>query len=169
MQAEADLAARNRICDIAMRTELFAADWSNCDRVSNYVANLVSQRRADPLRYANLFSSVLNELLETAFRKHGASGNINCRVYRGGKHDTIEISIPCDDATRGFYASAVTEASRPDVAERFVKALLDDAEFRPEIGLLELAADYHATLHLDTSVAGIARITVDFVLDERNH
>lgn len=169
MQADGDLAARKRVFDVCMRTDLFAADWSNCDRVSNYVANLVSQRRPDPLRYANLFSSVLNELLETAFRKHGSVGNIGCSVFRGDGRDSIELSIPCDEATRGFYVAAVSEANRPDVAERFVRALLDDAGFNPQIGLLELAADYQATLNLDTSVAGIAKITVDFVLDERSH
>ena len=62
MSASYESTAQNRVFDIVIGADLFASDWSNCDRISNYIGNLVSQRRTDSLRYANLFSSVLNEL-----------------------------------------------------------------------------------------------------------
>ena len=166
MTASYESTAKDRVFDIVIGTGLFAADWSICDRISSYVANLVSQRRTDSLRYANLFSSVLNELLEIAFRCHHAPGEIACTVYRGGPGDSIELSVPCDAATRTFYESAVAEACRADVAEHFVKTMLDEHRFDPQIGLMALAADYQAKVALDVSSSDRVTIIVDFVLDE---
>lgn len=166
MSASYASTAQNRVFDMVIGTDLFASDWSNCDRISNYVANLVSQRRTDSLRYANLFSSVLNELLETAFRRHHAPGEIACTVYRGAPGDSIELSVPCDAATRMFYESAVAEACRADVAERFFTMMLGEQPFDPQIGLMALAADYQAKVALNASHGDRVTLTVDFVIDE---
>jgi hypothetical protein len=53
------------LIEISMRMNDFSAEWMHCDRISSYVARMVSQNSADPLFHANLFSSALNELLET--------------------------------------------------------------------------------------------------------
>ena len=45
---------------------------------------MVSHNRSDSLLYANLLSSALNELLETAFIHHGPDGDFSCRVSRAG-------------------------------------------------------------------------------------
>lgn len=166
MPVSLESTAQDRVFDLVIGADLFASDWSNCDRIANYVANLVSQRRTDSLRYANLFSSVLNELLETAFRRHHAPGEIACTVYRGAPGDSIELSVPCDDATRMFYESAVAEACRADVAERFFTMMLGEQPFNPQIGLMALAADYQAKLALDASDGDRVTLTVDFVIDE---
>ncbi len=166
MPASFESTAQDRVFDIVIGADLFAADWSNCDRISNYVANLVSQRRTDSLRYANLFSSVLNELLETAFRCHHAQGEIACTVYRSTLHDCIDLSVPCDAAIREFYESAVTKASQPDAADRFIRMMLDERPFDPQIGLMALAADYQAKITLDASVGNRVTISVGFVIDE---
>ena len=41
----------------------FASEWLHCDRISSYLARMVSHNRTDSLLYANLLSSALNELL----------------------------------------------------------------------------------------------------------
>lgn len=166
MPASLESTVQDRVFDMVIGADLFAADWSNCDRISNYVAGLVSQRRTDSLRYANLFSSVLNELLETAFRCHRAPGEIACTVYRGTLHDRIELSVPCDAASRAFYESAVAKACLPDAADHFISVMLDEQPFDPQISLLALAADYQARITLDASAGDQVTISVGFVIDE---
>jgi hypothetical protein len=167
MSVNTKIVGGDLVFGISIRAELLASDWSSCGRIANYAASLVSHRRVDPLRYANLFSSVVNELLETAFRRHGSAGDIVCKVYRGTPRDSIEISVPCDAATREFYEAAVAQSSRDDVTERYVDALLlGEPQNDPGIGLLELAADYQARLALETGVQDRLTLTVELVLDE---
>lgn len=165
MSASYESTAQNRVFDIVIGADLFASDWSNCDRISNYIGNLVSQRRTDSLRYANLFSSVLNELLETAFRRHHAPGEIACTVYRGAPGDSIKLSVPCDAAT-GPLRVGCCWRHRADVADGSVTMMLAEQPFDPQIGLMALAADYQAKVALDASHSDRVTITVDFVIDE---
>jgi hypothetical protein len=159
-------APAGRVLDIAMATHLFASDWAYCDQMATYAAALVSQRRADSLRYANLFSSVLNELLETVFRQHHPHGEIACRIFRGEPNDRIELTIPCDASTRAFYESAMVDASSPDVAEKYLSSLLDNTISDPRIGLLELAADYRAQLSLVENAGDTLTLVVDIIIDD---
>jgi hypothetical protein len=166
MLGTTETAGRDLVFGIAIRTDLFASDWATCDRVANYAATLVSHRRVDPLRYANLFSSVLNELLETAFRRHAPDGEIRCNVYRGAPRDCIELTVPSNAAVHDFYSSAVAEACHEDVGDRYVAALFEDRQVDPAIALLELAADYQARMTLEAREPDQLTLTVDLVLDE---
>ena len=109
--------------EMALGVEAFASNWAHCDKIATYVARLVSHNRTDSLLYANLFSSALNELLETAFRAHRGGGELACHVSRSGPVDRIELTIPCDEVLRGFYTRAIEELSGDDVSERYVAAL----------------------------------------------
>lgn len=137
------------LLEIALAPKVFSSDWGHCDRIATYVARMVSHNRTDSLHYANLFSSAFNELLETAFRYHDVHGELGCAVSRAGPVDRIELTIPCDDAQRGFYRRTVASLDHSDVAERYVHALLAEGPLDPGIGLLELAVDYQAQLLLD--------------------
>jgi hypothetical protein len=157
------------LLEIAMGTEVFASNWSHCDRIATYVAKLVSHNRTDSLLYSNLFSSALNELLETAYRAHGDGGDIACSVSRAGAVDRIELTIPCDEETRGFYTSAIEDTRREDVAERYVAALLSEGSLDPRIGLLELAVDYKAVLSLKSDKPDAVRLVADLALEEQQN
>ena len=152
-----------KLFELRIGAEMFAADWSHCDRISSYVADLLSHARTDSLRYANLFSSVLNELLETVFHHHAAMGSIRCAVSRAGTLDRIEISLPCDGATRAFYHAAMAEIAKPDVADRYLKTMLSGTGHS---GLMELAVDYSAKLSVTDSAPGELHLTTELVLEE---
>lgn len=154
------------LLEIAMGAEVFASNWSHCDRIATYVAKLVSHNRTDSLLYSNLFSSALNELLETAFRAHRGDGDIACSISRAGPVDRIELTIPCDEALRSFYAGAIEDVRRADVGERYVEALLSEGSLDPRIGLLELAVDYRAELSLKPEKSGAVRLVADLALEE---
>ena len=152
-----------KLFEFRMAAGAFAADWSHCDRISSYVADLVSHGQADTLRYSNLFSSVLNELLETVFRNHIAKGAVVCAVSRASSLDRIELTIPCDAAARAFYGAAIADACKPDAAERYLKSMLAAAGGN---GLMELAVDYRARFSLRDGAPGELHLATEFVLEE---
>lgn len=153
----------DQVFEISMAAEAFAADWTHCDRIASYVATMVSHARADSLRYANLFSSVLNELLETAFHNHHGAGAIACAVSRRGATDRIALTLPGDAPTRAYYEAAIADSARPDAAERYLQSMLsgDGAS-----GIMELAVDYKARLTLRGSAPGALQLVTDIVLED---
>lgn len=131
-----------------MGIEDFASEWLHCDRISSYVARMVSHSRTDPLLYANLLSSALNELLETAFAHHGSKGDFSCRVSRAGEADVIELDLPCDETALAFYREAARRLTQPDLAEVYREALFSPGTADPHLGLLEVAVDYRARISI---------------------
>lgn len=154
------------LLEVALGTETFAANWAHCDRIATYVARMVSHNRTDSLLYSNLFSSALNELLETAFRAHRQGGEINCTISRAGAVDRIALTIPCDDKLRSFYLDAINSLSADDVGDRYVAALLAEGELDPRIGLLELAVDYRAALSITPSEDDKVCLIADLSLED---
>ena len=132
-----------------MGIEAFASEWLHCDRISSYLARMVSHNRADSLLYANLLSSALNELLETAFVHHGPEGDFSCRVSRAGEADVIELDLPCDEHDIVLlHATAAQRLQQPDLAEIYHAALFSPGSADPHLGLLEVAVDYRARISI---------------------
>jgi hypothetical protein len=154
------------LLEIALGVGTFSSNWAHCDRIATYIARLVSHNRTDSLLYSNLFSSALNELLETAFRAHRGDGELGCSVSRAGGVDRIELTIPCDDALRRFYVSTIDDLHRGDAAERYVEALLTEGDLDPRIGLLELAVDYKARLSLKPGDGDAVCLIADLALED---
>lgn len=153
------------LLQIDMDIGVFGAQWTHCDRISTYVARMVSHNRADSLLYANLFSSALNELLETAFRVHNGEGRFACCIKRSGPVDRIELTVPCDPNQAGFYGKAVEIARGPGASERYREALFSTGPLDPDIGLLELAADYNAKMSVERAGNGTIRLVADLALE----
>jgi len=154
------------LIEISMNLDTFISSWTNCDRISTYIARVVSHDRADSLLYSNLFSSALNELMEAAFRSNGKTGRLQCNVLRSGRMDRIELVIPCDDSARSFYEDAVARLSGEDAADLYTQALFSRGHVDPHIGLLELAIDYKARLSIKPAPDDAIRLTADFVLED---
>jgi hypothetical protein len=154
------------LLEIAIRTDVFSSNWEHCDRVASYVARMVSHNRTDSLLYLNLFSSALNELLETAFRSHKGEGEIACKVLRDGPIDRVELTIPCDAETKSFYREAVELVQRPDAADSYIAALFAEGTVDRRIGLLELAVDYRAKFSLGDSDPSSVHLVADLAIDE---
>jgi hypothetical protein len=142
------MSGTDQLLEVSMGIDDFSSEWTHCDRISTYVARIVSHNRSDSLLYANLLSSALNELLETVFANHGPDGDFSCRVKRSGTKDVIELTLPCDDTTRRFYETAATRLGRRDVADLYRTALLAQGEQDPHLGLLEVAVDYQAKISI---------------------
>jgi hypothetical protein len=156
------------LIEVDMEAEVFGADWAHCDNLSSYVARMVSHNRADSLLYSNLFSSALNELLETAFRAHASDGTFRCRIWRSGRTDRVELVIPCRAEQQVFYLDTVALAHHGDAAERYHGMLFSDRSFDTRTGLLELAVDYAAAITVEPEGDHAVRLTTDLVLEPEN-
>ncbi|TWI79538.1 hypothetical protein JM93_04309 [Roseibium hamelinense] len=126
----------------------FSSDWGNCDLMSTYVSKMVSTDRTDSLLFANLYSSAVNELFETAFRVHGENGSLVCKFFRNGNLDRVELSIPANDAVADFYAAAIERTAAPNANEAYLNILFQSDAIDPALGLLELVLNYGAALQL---------------------
>ncbi|HWK67637.1 MAG TPA: ubiquinone biosynthesis methyltransferase UbiE [Rhizobiaceae bacterium] len=144
----------------------FASDWAYCDRLSSYAAKMVSHNRTDSLLYSNLLSSAMNELLETAHRAHGATGNFVCSILRNGNKDRVELVIPNDLAGLDFYRKALNRLSQENLAETYRAALFQEGPIDPTIGLMELAVDYNARLIIEPMDDGAVRLAAELTLED---
>jgi len=126
----------------------FSSVWDNCDLMSTYVSKMVSTNRTDSLLFANLYSSALNELLETVYRVHGPQGVLVCRFFRDGLADRIEVDMPADETVWGFYETAVALAQTDNARDQYLKCLFETEGLDPSLGILELALNYGARLEL---------------------
>lgn len=148
-----------------MGIEAFAAEWLHCDRISSYLARMVSHSRADSLLHANLLSSALNELLETAFAHHGPQGDFSCRVSRAGEADVIELDLPCDEKTLAFYREAAQRLKEPDLAGLYHAALFAPGVADPLLGLLEVAVDYRARISIVPEQGNRLKLAAEMALE----
>lgn len=153
------------LVEISMGIEAFASEWLHCDRISSYLARMVSHNRRDSLLYANLLSSALNELLETAFAHHGPQGAFSCRVSRSGEADLIELDLPCDEASLSFYADAARRLGQPDVTAAYQAALFADGGPDPHLGLLEVAVDYRARISIQPENGNRLKLAAEVALE----
>ena len=149
-----------------MSMDGFASDWAYCDRLSSYVARMIGHNRRDSLLYSNLFSSALNELVETAFRAHRPGGDLVCSIWRCGARDRIELRIPCDPALARFYRTTADILAGPDTGERYRQALFSDGPLPVNIGLLELAVDYKAGISVDAAGDDAIVLRAELSLEE---
>ena len=153
------------LVEISMGIEAFASEWLHCDRISSYLARMVSHNREDSLLYANLLSSALNELLETAFAHHGPEGDFSCRVSRAGNADVIELDLPCDDETLSFFTEAASRLKQPNLAEIYHSALFSGGKADPHLGLLEVAVDYKAQISIQQEKGNRLKLAAELALE----
>lgn len=144
----------------------FSSDWAYCDRLSSYMARMVSHNRSDSVLYSNLLSSALNELLETVFRCHQGGGEFTCAISRKGVRDRVELTIPVDSTASRFYYDAVAGVSAPDAAEQYRNALFSEGPLPASLGLLELAVDYTARFSIEALGEGSLRLLAELALEE---
>jgi hypothetical protein len=165
-QTPAAVADFGPMLEIEMDVDVFASNWTHCDRISSYLARMVSHNRTDSLLYANLFSSALNELLETAFRNHRSGGQFRCHVLRSGPIDRIELTIPADGDQALFYEETVRALHSPSVSERYRQALFAAGPIDPRIGLYELAVDYGTRFSVEHAGPTALRLIAEFALED---
>lgn len=155
------------LVELDLETAAFAADWNHCDQIANYLAQLVSHDRRDSFLYANLLSTVLNELLEVVYAQHAPTGAVKCALAREAQTDRIALTIPVESDARSFYERSVAATQNPAVTESYTRALLGEEPPDRALGFLELAANYGARLTLAESATPTEiHLIVEVILED---
>lgn len=148
-----------------MEIETFASNWVYCDQLSTFLARTVSHNRTDSVRFASLFSMILNELLEVVFRARHSGGNLECRILRSGNWDRIDLSYPCSEDERAFIMKVLAETDG-DVLGRYLSSLSSGMTSNREVALLELMINYRALVGTGDVSKDMVRLIVDVPLEE---
>ena len=155
------------LLSIDIEPHVFCANWANCDQFSSYFARMISHTRSDAFFYSNLYSSVLNNILETVFHIHADKGKLRLRAKRKGAVERFEILIPCNSEVREFYLKTAEDIRTPEVSEIYFDALFSNPLRDRRIGLLELAVDYGAMIFVEQDGDDEIKLAVNFVLEEQ--
>ena len=128
---------------------------------------MISHSRSDAFFYSNLYSSALNNILETVFRAHADTGKLQFHAKRKGAVERVEIFIPCNSEVRGLYFQAAEDFRTLDVRQLYLDALFSNPPLDWRIGLLELAVDYGAQIFIGKGGDDDVKLAVDFILEEQ--
>lgn len=143
----------------------FLCDWLNCDQLSNHLAAMVSHDRGDPIRYANVLSSALNEVLEVSFRTPSNCGRLSCEISRSDDTDRIELTFPSPREQRRGYSEALSDMARGSALESYLKAISDDAPLDAKALILGLVTNYDAVIDVQTAAEGYLTLVVDLSVE----
>ncbi|MFK0164971.1 ubiquinone biosynthesis methyltransferase UbiE [Rhizobium sp. NPDC090279] len=164
MEVQVD-AAFEPLLELEMEMATLAADWLHCDQCATYVARMVSHDRHDPIRHANLLSAALNELFEMSFHTRECDGALNCRFYRSGSIERIELTFPCSAEQRNSYEAIVERIGRGQALANYLDVITNDAVRAEHAILLGLAVNYDAGIELSGQDAGRMTFVVDLALE----
>lgn len=139
----------NQLCSLRFSAMAFTKDWCHCDQLSNYVSRLVSSNKIDSFVFSNLFSTVINEVLEAIFRNNSGNDHVEVSIYQAGNDSLIVSSIPVDDVSRDFYDRVISGLKNGDAKDMYRELIKREKGFAPETGFYELAADYDADISLE--------------------
>lgn len=149
MVSNNDNVTGDHLCSLRFSTGAFAMDWHHCDQISNYVSRVVASKKADSFVFSNLFSTVINEILEAVFRSNSGSDNITIDIYQAENDSLIISSIPVNDVSLAFYEKVILNLEKGNAKDLYRDLIKSDKGFVPETGFYELAADYDATITME--------------------
>jgi hypothetical protein len=137
--------------------------WSRVGDLADYFGEISSPRRADPLLHSNMYSTVLNELLELCVVIGKPTGCVDLSLSYDGEVDRINLRVDCDGTKSAMVVNAVNGLGRENAKAAFLLALKEPGTAHPCLGLYELMADYSAHI-LTVSGEGSLTLRVDVCL-----
>ena len=82
---------------LELNVATFKSQWQFCDRITEYLSDILGQGHSDPARYSNFLSVAANELIELAFRSTREPGRISFSLYRGATSNRLRIAFARED------------------------------------------------------------------------
>lgn len=149
----------------SMPVALFNGDWGRIGHLADYFGAVTGACRADPTRHANLYATVLNELLELAVRCARPEGLLRLNLSCDGPTDRIELAVDCEPATGGRLRDRIVGVDAASAGEALHAALLAQDPIDPCIGIWEIVADFGGTVDAKLEVEGL-KLQVDLRLEE---
>jgi hypothetical protein len=137
---------------LELNVAMFKSRWQFCDRITEYLSDILGQGHSDPARYSNFLSVATNELIELAFRSTSELGRISFSLYRNATFNRLRITFPCEEASRASEHQPVPGAGSGYVVMKSDGTVL----------LSDLAAIFRATIRIEKDSGQGIQITADF-------
>ena len=149
---------------LEMDVALVKSEWRFCDRITEYLSDILGQGHSDPARYSNFLSVAANELVELAFRCSGQSGLMSFSLHRNATTNRLTIELPHRDISGGRHTNLSLIGSRTPLVDeaRDAKAFTTDTT---EL-LGDLATIFRSAIRIETDGAQSTKIVADFPLAE---
>ncbi|WP_374992011.1 hypothetical protein [Rhizobium sp. Pop5] len=147
-----------------MNVGMFKSQWQFCDRITEYLSDILGQSHSDPARYSNFLSVATNELIELAFRSTGEPGRICFDLYRSATFNRLRITFPCEEGSDREHPPASLSERRPvpDAARTGYPVMQSDGA----VLLRELAAIFRAAIRIEKDGTQGIEIIADFPASE---
>lgn len=138
---------------LEMNVATFKSQWQICDRMTEYLSDILGQGHSDPARYSNFLSIATNELIELAFRSTGEPGRISFSLYRSATFNRLRIAFRREEA---FGSEQTDERS----SERQPVALITKSD--AAVLLRDLATIFRAAIRIEKDGPHGIQIIADF-------
>ncbi|EJC79852.1 hypothetical protein Rleg4DRAFT_1454 [Rhizobium leguminosarum bv. trifolii WSM2297] len=137
---------------LELNVAMFKSQWQFCDRITEYLSDILGQGHSDPARYSNFLSVAANELIELAFRSTGEPGRISFSLYRSATFNRLRIAFARED--RGTGMKSTEHQSRSGAGS--------DLTSDGTIMLKDLATIFRAAIRIEQDGAHGMQIIADF-------
>ncbi|MGX9989822.1 hypothetical protein ACS4RR_011495 [Rhizobium sp. Z1P35] len=138
---------------LELNVATFKSQWQFCDRITEYLSDILGQGHSDPARYSNFLSVAANELVELAFRSTGELGRISFSLYRGATFNRLRIAFAREDRESTSMKSSERQ-SLPGAGS--------DLKSGGTILLRDLATIFRAAIRIEQDGARRMQIIADF-------
>ena len=141
-----------------MNVGMFKSQWQFCDRITEYLSDILGQGHSDPARYSNFLSVATNELVELAFRSTGEPGRISFDLYRSATFNRLRIAFPCEEGSDREHARARSSERQPILGAASGYPVESDGT----VPLANVAAIFRAAIRIEKDGTRGIQIIADF-------
>ena len=132
--------APTRVISLRLELDGFAAAWSHCGDVADYVARFAASDRYDPESLTTRIASYLNEVLELFFAHHSAGATLDLVVSREESALHVACTMPTNEALSATMERVFGGLSRGDLRAE-LRAAIEGTHGAPppEAAFIEMA------------------------------
>ncbi|MBY5819437.1 hypothetical protein HFN60_27985 [Rhizobium leguminosarum] len=138
---------------LELNVAMFKSRWQFCDRITEYLSDILGQGHSDPARYSNFLSVAANELVELAFRSTGEPGRISFSLYRSATFNRLRIAFAREDRESTSMGSS---------EHQFLPGAGSGLKSDGTILLRDLATIFRAAIRIEQDGARGMQIIADF-------
>ncbi|WP_037078562.1 hypothetical protein [Rhizobium sp. CCGE 510] len=143
---------------LELNVAMFKSQWQFCDRITEYLSEILGQGHSDPARYSNFLSVAANELIEIAFRSTDEPGRISFSLYRSATFNRLRIAFACEEAF-GWQSTSARSSERQSLLGAGSDLVLKSDG---TILLRNLATLFRAAIRIEKNGAQGIQIIADF-------
>ncbi|RFB92029.1 hypothetical protein B5K08_14285 [Rhizobium leguminosarum bv. trifolii] len=138
---------------LELNVAMFKSQWQFCDRITEYLSDILGQGHSDPARYSNFLSVAANELIELAFRSTGEPGRISFSLYRSATSNRLRIAFAREDRE----STGLRSSERQSLSSA-------GSDLKPDGAILlsDLATIFRAAIRIEKNGAQGIQIIADF-------